>query len=168
MRAYPKFSAFVLAARNKSRSENFAKFGLSGRAKTKRNLGGPGAKLWSTAMNTLLYSDVRPLRNQGMPGVTHFLAPWPRPASFLRAGELMSTPLGVITPSPLGAITPPPGHSTKVAITPPITHTTHCPTNHTTSHCSVYLSHCCVAGSASGRYEPVRRKCNPKGVLLPF
>ena len=63
-----------------------------------------------------------------MPGVTHFLALWPRPASFLRAGELMSTTLGVITPSPLGAITPLPGHSTKVAITPPITHTTHCPT----------------------------------------
>ena len=63
-----------------------------------------------------------------MAGGPDFLAPQPRPASFLRAGELMSTPLGVITPSPLGAITPPPGHSTKVAITPPITHTTHCPT----------------------------------------
>ena len=52
-----------------------------------------------------------------------FLALSPRPASFLRAGELMFTPLGVITPSPLGAITPPPGHSTQVAITPSRTRT---------------------------------------------
>ena len=44
------------------------------------------------------YSDVRPLRSQGMAGGPDFLAPWPRPASFLRAGELMVTPLGVITP----------------------------------------------------------------------
>ena len=34
-----------------------------------------------------------------MAGGPDFLALWPRPASFLRAGELMFTPLGVITPS---------------------------------------------------------------------
>ena len=35
-----------------------------------------------------------------MASVPDFLALSPRPASFLRAGELMFTPLGVITPSP--------------------------------------------------------------------
>ena len=52
-----------------------------------------------------------------MPSVAHFLALWPRPASFLRACELMFTPLGERVKAHIRQLTRAPTY--HLYITPP-------------------------------------------------